>query len=213
MSTADKPDPDRAARFFADLVIDGEAERIANLSDEEYIAEVKRKGGDPADEMSVEDLLARVRTLAAQKGAAVAPSPGAPEPAATPESPAPPGLSVAPNAPAPAEGRVVPLRRSRGLFWGSAAAFAAAIAGIFVLTGPGIVASFHKPTPREKAEMMRDEAIGNCERGSFRTCRQLLDEAQRLDPGGESEERVRKARDAIDKGVYPGPVVPEGPGR
>ena len=67
MSATDKPDPARAARLFANLVIDGETERIEALSDEEYTAELERRGRDPSSEMSVEDLLERVNVLATQK--------------------------------------------------------------------------------------------------------------------------------------------------
>lgn len=216
MSITEKPDPAIGALYVANLVAEAEAARIEGLSEAELLAEMRRDGDEPPPPMSIDDLLEGVKVRAAQQGRAVASepvavpeAPAAPMPAAVPGRPA---KAVTPDVPVP-KGVVVPIRRSRGLVWGTAAAFAAALAGVFAITEPALVSSFHRPTPHEKAESIRDEAIGSCARGSLLTCRQLLDDAQRLDPGGESEERVRKAREAIEKGVYPGPVVPEGPGR
>jgi hypothetical protein len=69
MTTDDKPDPARAARFVANLVVDAEAKRILSLSDEEFLAERKRKGRDLASTPSVEEFLEKVKALAARQQA------------------------------------------------------------------------------------------------------------------------------------------------
>ena len=191
MSPTEKPDPVVGALFVANLVADEESARIESLSEEELLAEMQREGEAPPPATSVDDLLAKVTARAAQQGRVAR----APEPAATAKSPAAP------------EGRVAPLpqRRPRMAWWAAAAASIAAIVGAAALEGPAVVAHFRPPTPEEKAEGLRDEAIADCARGSWGPCAQRLDEAARLDPAGESAERVQKAREAIAKATHPGP--------
>jgi hypothetical protein len=198
VSPTERPDPVVGALFVANLVADEESARIESLSEEELLAEMQREGEAPPPAMGVEDLLAKVSARAAGQGRVVGP-----EPAATAKAPTPP------------EGRVVPLsrRRPRTAWWAAAAASVAAIVGAATLEGPVIVSHFRPPTPQEKAEGLRDEAIADCARGSWGPCAQRLDEAARLDPAGESAERVQKAREAIAKATHPGPGVPNGPGR
>ena len=69
MTTDDKPDPVGAALFFANLAVDAEAERIKSLSDEEFLAERKRKGRDFSRTPSVEEFLEKVKALAAREQA------------------------------------------------------------------------------------------------------------------------------------------------
>jgi hypothetical protein len=202
VSTPNKTDPARGWMYVEKLLAEEEAERIERLSDEEFAAELKRKGVDPSRARSAEDLLARAMARAAQQRPVVAPTPSRPlEPAVKPE---PAATAKSPAAP---EGRVVPLpqRRPRMAWWAAAAASIAAIVGAAALEGPAVVAHFRPPTPEEKAEGLRDEAIADCARGSWGPCAQRLDEAARLDPAGESAERVQKAREAIAKATHPGP--------
>ncbi len=193
MSTTDKPDPVRGALFFAKLLAEGESKRIEGLSDADFVAEMKRKGLDPSRETDVEALLEKVKIRAVQQGRAVAP-----EPAVMPEV-----------LPAPVR-RAVPLRRPPRIVWSVAAMFVVAIAVVAVLKRPDPVAT--PQTPRETAERLRTEAIDHCARALWARCRQELDDAARLDPAGDSEPRVQKARGEIDKSQYPGPISPEGPG-
>jgi hypothetical protein len=69
MTTDDKPDPVRAAMFLANLVADAKAERIESLSDEEFLAERKRKSRDLTPTPSVEEFLEKVKALAARQQA------------------------------------------------------------------------------------------------------------------------------------------------
>jgi hypothetical protein len=68
VSTTEKPDPDRAARFFAQLVGDEEAARVQSLSDEELQAEMAREGHSIAEVPSYEALMARVAARAGREG-------------------------------------------------------------------------------------------------------------------------------------------------
>jgi hypothetical protein len=116
---------------------------------------------------------------------------------------------------------VVPIRRLPRILWLVAAAFVVAIV-VAAFKGPEIVAQFRGdkddqdqtpgPADREAAEKLRDDAVGSCEQSAFGACKAKLDEAKRLDPGGESEPRVQKARAAIEKAVRLGPETPNQPG-
>ena len=208
MSTTDKPDPARAALFLAKLVAEGEAKRIEGLSDEEFQAEQKKKGHDALRTPSTQELLERVKVLAARQ-----------EPAARDGGGKGVAPASAPKPPAP----VVSIRRSR-IAWLLVAALA--IAAAFALTRPAIVARFHpnhgnsnpdddqspRPTRHEAADLLRDEALDLCGKAAWVACKDKLDEAARLDPAGESEPRVQKARADIQSAERPGPNAPKTPG-
>jgi len=51
-----------------------------------------------------------------------------------------------------------------------------------------------RPTPRARAELLRDDAIKECAEGREAQCAAMLDAARRLDPRGEGEARVIEAR-------------------
>jgi hypothetical protein len=118
---------------------------------------------------------------------------------------------------------VVSIRRSR-IVWLLVAALA--VAAVFALTRPEIVARFHsdhdntnpdddqapRPTRHEAADLLRDEALDLCGKAAWVACKDKLDEAARLDPAGESEPRVQKARADIQSAARPGPKSPDKPG-
>jgi hypothetical protein len=191
LSTTDKPDPARAALFLAQLVTDAEAKRRVGFSDEEFLAEQKRKGRDLSQTPSAEEFLERVKVLAARRE----------EAATAPEVP-----DTKPTAP------VRPLPRRRRPVWLLAAAAGAVAVVVSLSQGPEIVAHFH-PDPYVLAKKLRDDAIRTCEQGGWDACKGKLDEAARLDPTGESEPRVQKARAEIERAEHPGPKGSEGPGK
>jgi hypothetical protein len=54
-----------------------------------------------------------------------------------------------------------------------------------------------EPTPRDRAEALREKAYAACDRKAWEECRALLDQAKALDPGGEADARVKGSREAI----------------
>jgi hypothetical protein len=66
---------------------------------------------------------------------------------------------------------------------------------------------------RARAEKLRDEADERCARKLWGACEARLDEAMKLDPGGESEERVRRMRDIVENAARTeaGPDKPDKP--
>ena len=187
MSAADKPDPIRGGQYLLDLLAEDEAERLDGLSAAELQAEAKREGLSRGP--GPEEIIARVKAVAAR-----APQPEigrAAQAVDAVEEPAP-------------ESRVIPIRRFSRLGWILAAA-AVVLVVIAAVKRPQIIAAFHEPTPREVAESLRDDAVGNCEQGAWAACRDMLDHAAGLDPEGETEERVQKARADIAKATTPAP--------
>jgi hypothetical protein len=191
VSTPGKPDPDAGARFLAKLLAQDEAERIESLSDEEFLAERKRTGHDAWPTPTTEELLAKVKARAARQ------------------------VQTAPESAARAAGREG-TARSRRVVWLLAAAVVVAL--LFAIANrPAIVARFHDdpgpqdirpepgPTPRERADELRDDALDWCAKGEWATCKTKLDEAAVLDPAGESEPRVQATRANIEKERHPEP--------
>lgn len=204
MSTHDKRLSPDAARYVLDSVANDEAERIEGLGDDELRAEIAADGGAPWKPSSTEELLARVKARAAAGRGVVASAMATDAdrarraPAAKPELPAP--------------------RRPGRIVWLLAAALA--LAAVVAVGAPAVVAYLRgTPTPigpdmpREPrppevqlAERLRDEAIGRCAAGQWTECGAKLDEAKRLDPGGEAQPRVVKARAQIEEGAKEPPV-------
>ena len=60
-----------------------------------------------------------------------------------------------------------------------------------------------EPTPRDRAEALRQKAYAACDRGAWAECKALLDEAKVLDPAGESDPHVKGRREAIRKANGP----------
>lgn len=187
-----------------------EMDRILALGDAELDAELAAEGFDPAEERAEgarfgEQLAGEA--LAAE-GAAVAVEGGAEA-----------GPKVA---------QVVPItrpRRSAFVVWLVAAAFAALVGLVGVTQGAAIATWFKgkpepvepilpdnekaaPPTPHELAEKMRDEAEKGCANREWGTCTDRLNDAKKLDPAGESEDRVKRLRETIHENT----TSPPGPG-
>ena len=184
MSTPEKPhDPARGWMFVEKLLAEEaeeEVERVAKLTDEALDAEIRERGGDPERVPTAEHYLAKAKARAATTAA---PAPATPAPA----TPAP---ATHPGAP------VVRIRRRwRTALIVLAAAFAGAFVIVYVATAPPPVAA--PPTPKEEAEGEREIAVASCAEKDWRACKKYLDRAAALDPAGESEPRVQKARAEI----------------
>ncbi|HEY8090359.1 MAG TPA: hypothetical protein VIF09_21005 [Polyangiaceae bacterium] len=67
------------------------------------------------------------------------------------------------------------------------------------------------PTPHERAEALRDRAVGACYTQQWRECRAWLDDAKALDPDGEGETRVVEARRAMERAEQPDAQPPDKP--
>ncbi len=65
-------------------------------------------------------------------------------------------------------------------------------------------------TPRQRPVVLRSRAFAACNAEQWDECRELLDEAKALDPNGESDARVQKARTDIEEAELP-PPPPPGP--
>lgn len=79
--------------------------------------------------------------------------------------------------------------------------------------GPTPSAVPPEPSPLERARAMREDALRKCEQADYRACLDGLDEAARLDPAGDTEPRIRDARDRADKALQtpPPPVQSAAP--
>jgi hypothetical protein len=186
VNTPDKPDPARGWLYVEKLLALDETERLEKLSDADFEEEMRAKGIDPARVPSAADLLARATERAKKR-------------------------EVSGRPPAP----VVALRsrRVRPVWW-IAATLALLILAVLATQSAAIIALFKgdsirpddwrppRPPPHEVAEKMRDEAMGACGRRLWGLCEQKLDDARAIDPAGESEERVEKARRDILNSVY-----------
>ena len=179
MSTPDKPDHARGWRY------------VERLLDEHEPAEPSQGETEPETEWSADELLGMALALAAKKPADAAPdAPAAPLPPPPGLAPVPPPAKIAP---------VLPIRRP----WRTLALLAAAAFALFVFAkasqGPDIVS--HPPTGHAIAEAERDQAEASCALKDWTACKAYLDEATELDPKGESEPRVQKARAEIAAGM------------
>jgi hypothetical protein len=228
----EKLDPARVWTLAEDLLAADEAARIEKLRDDELHAEMRREGMDPARVPSAEEMLARVEARAARRAAVgsrvpesrrVAPA----MPFSPPEESGPTRVAQAvPFEPV----RLAPRtpRRAPRVVWLLAAALALGIVVIAVARAPAIIAYFRgpeitpdneryvPPTPHELAEKLRNDAMGHCAVASWASCKDKLDEAARLDPAGDSEPDVLRARAAIDEANRPrvrDAAVPDKPGR
>jgi hypothetical protein len=65
---------------------------------------------------------------------------------------------------------------------------------------PPLVPPTHEETPLEKARRLREEAYVNVQKGYFKDAADELNEAAEIDPAGDADERVAKARYDIKVG-------------
>jgi hypothetical protein len=68
-----------------------------------------------------------------------------------------------------------------------------------------------EPTPVERAAQLREQALAACAQSAWEACRQKLDEARGLDPAGEADPRVKKARADVENAMPPDGAVPDKP--
>jgi hypothetical protein len=68
-----------------------------------------------------------------------------------------------------------------------------------------------RPTPAERAEAVRVDAERACDRGDWLSCSDRLDEAQKIDPAGESTPGVRQLRKKVLDGLRRDPANDEKP--
>jgi len=127
---------------------------------------------------------------------AVGRMPAAAEPPASPGVATPTGEDRRPSV------RASHGRSSRSVAVWLAAAAAAAVGGVALVTvlndrfpsGPPAAAPNLSGDP---APVLRLDALDACGAGRFDVCEKKLDEARRLDPAGESDPRVKQARESI----------------
>jgi hypothetical protein len=175
------PDLRATMKLFAEAQL----ERLEAMSPEELDASLRAQGLDPDKPFDLEKMLP-------------------PEPAASaPTATVPAAAESAVTAPA---APVVPLR-PKGRSWRVPAmawiALPAAAAILFLVMQP-------KPVdPVARAADLRAEATKDCDQQRWKDCARLLDEANDLDPAGESEERVARLRQAI---ALSSPEKPGAPG-
>jgi hypothetical protein len=198
----DRPNPARAWRYVENLLAEEELERLDKLGDRELKVEMQAAGIDPARVPSAEQLLTRAEERARLRRLASAGKQGAKVPA-LPER----------------------TRRAPRILWLVAAAFGAAIVTLGIerrevvawlrhdtpAIGPDRWSPDTAPTPQERAAKLRDEAVAACGAALWGTCEERLDEARTLDPAGEGEARVEKARRQIDDAIRPDARGPEKP--
>jgi hypothetical protein len=170
-----------------DDAIDAEMERVLAMTPEERENELRAAGVDvEADQAKGRDWRARA-------------FPGE--------------VTISPSRLRPIEGgasaRKGPPKPSRGWWWsrgGMVAAAALAAGALLVVARREPVTTTHgnpyatqppEPTPRDRAEALRQNAYAACDRRAWAECRRLLDEAKGLDPEGDADPRVKTRRDAI----------------
>lgn len=205
-------DPARGWAAALDLLAQDEIERLERLSEEEATAAAKARG---VRIPTAEEMLSRAAQRAAERSKDQA---GHSDRAPTSdERPSVPPLARSVEA---ADAGPTSLRR-RGrraaLGWGLAMAAGVALAAAVLaarMNAPKLAdtedAGATPVSARERAEVLRTQAVAACRDLVFDTCEAKLDEARALDPQGESEARVAAARRAIDESRAP-PPQPTGP--
>jgi hypothetical protein len=153
------------------LLTEEESERVETMTDAELRAEMRRLGLDPDRPPPIAELLGRPAASHAAAAALDVPRPRA---------------------------------RARWVV-GLAAAAAMGVALGAVLGIPRAIwrvattdAGAHPSEVQVRAEALRDQAEHACAELLWVTCRQRLDDAQKLDPQGESEARVARMRATLE---------------
>jgi hypothetical protein len=193
-----KRTPAEAWRALQDWAHDDEIDRVAALSDAELDHELRELGADP-DAVRAEGEPWRERAIVAARQQ-------------------PPKAPVVPRATA---------RRTRWAAWPAAAMLGAVVVALVAMNGAAIVARFKgtddirpdegglapsNEVARGRAQKLRDEADEACERKLWGACEARLDEANKLDPAGETQERVQRMRKMVDDAARATPV-PDRKGR
>jgi hypothetical protein len=197
-----KPGIPTDLRATMKLLGEAQLERLEAMDDAELDDALRARGIDPDAPIDVDKLLAKLPADAdGNPPAGILPFPTT-SPRANASSP-------------PRFGRAA---------WIAAAALAAAIPlALYVAnraghgeggTGP-VAQTDARPDPSgalARAASLRDEAARACHLRSWKVCRETLDEARRLDPAGESQDRVVLMREAIARSGLPPEEGPAPPG-
>ncbi len=115
--------------------------------------------------------------------------------------------------------RVSRLRRHFRGRWAAELAAVAALIGLSVLVwrvwkkhpGPGPQQIAHEPSPEQRAGELRRAALQDCTAKHWQRCLDGLDAARRLDPAGDSADRVQRARSAASAALHPSPPEKSAP--
>jgi hypothetical protein len=200
MTKKRKLSPDEAWDAVEKGALDDEAERVASLSKDALDRELDAAGKDPAA------VRARGAALAAQllmKGASASASDVVSPPESAPRLPG--------SARPPARVRLAWVAGVGGVVAAAAGVVVALLAthgpgpGTPHATGPdtvdGAAVGPATQSPAELAKNLRYEAYEACGDYRWAECEQKLDEAKRLDPGGDGEPNVQQARRAVYEGL------------
>lgn len=207
MTAGDTTDLAAGWGFVEDLLAAEELERLEKLTDAELAAELK------ADGLDAERLPGATELVAA--GAERAREPDAARGWRHVEKLLQEGKLDASRLPSAAElvarasagsgrseaAKVVPIASRRRARLVAALAAVAAVPLVALAYGSrlALVAAWNgEPTPHERAEALRSEAIASCDAALWQACRRKLDEALAMDPDGEAQPRVQAARRAIE---------------
>jgi hypothetical protein len=190
VSTPDKPDLARGWQFIEKLLAADDPERLDQASDEEVERQMREQGVHVSRVPSVEELMARVAERAAKRNERAGRASAA---------------------------KVKSLPRSRWVPWVVGAALCILLV-LLVVQRRQIIAWFtrdsmvapddwqnEKLVRQERVDALRREGFEACAESMWTQCEGKLDEAKRLDPGGEADPRVRAAREAIDDARRPRP--------
>jgi hypothetical protein len=195
MTTPAQPDLEAGARFLEKLLA-GSPARLDVATDEQVVAMMDAAGIEDVTPESVEQALARGERRARERATRARGTPIA-------KAKAPP-----------------PKRGTSRTAWVAGALVAAAAAAVVATElaggsrqGPEAIGPDHPgpgPTPQQQAKRLRNEALAACDTQDLLTCGKKLDEAEALDPAGESEPRVVGARKllALPPVLPPMPDVP-----
>jgi hypothetical protein len=175
MSTQDKPgkvDLARGWQALEKMAAEDEREWLEKASDEEVEARMNEAGVKVERTPSAEEILARMKERA---GAGASASAGA----------------------SGAKGKVVPLsRRATPYVVGLAlaAGFALVVSRAVRPNDEGVTSS-----PHEAATKLRSEAFAACDHQKWDDCEKLLDRAKQIEPEGEKDPGVVRARHVLQE--------------
>jgi hypothetical protein len=189
----DKIDPVLAWKFAEKLLREKDLESFDDASDEDIERQMREAGIKPKRIPTAAELMAAAERARVRRSGGVVP------------------LRIAPR-PAPV--------RQAWVVWLVAAAVGAGLVAL-VVERREVVALFHHepepigpdndfgprpaPTPVERATALRKEAFAACGSAFWALCMHKLDEAQTLDPAGETAAQVQEARKAVHDGLNPEP--------
>jgi hypothetical protein len=187
MSAPGKPDPVKAW-LFAEKLLNEEADRLADLDDEEFEREMDAMP-DPPYVPSVQELLARGEARARERPVQGVVVPLRPKKTSW-------ALWLVAAVVGAAIAAVVTERQELVAWWRHGTE----------PIGPWPEEPERVVSAPERAGKLRTDAFGACDEGYWALCDGKLDEAQKLDPAGEGDPRVQAARKAAYDGTHAKPV-------